>query len=84
MTIRKEVYLYMDKLPECSISGWQLFTVISVRTGKKTYPTTLLNMCRTYADLTGSDFVCIDRKKSIYHFKPSKIKIGDALLGGKE
>lgn len=85
MTIRKEVFLFLDSIQnECSISGWQLYSAISVKTGRKTYPTTLLNICRVYADLTGGDFVCVDRKKSIYKFTPSKIKLGDALLSGIE
>ena len=84
MTITRTLYKIMDTLPERDISGWQLFDMVSSVTGKDTYPSTLISMARDYADITGSDFDCVDRQKSIYHFKPSGFTIGNSIIWGKE
>lgn len=69
-TVTSVVYDYLDSLQGTRIiSGWQLFDTIRGKTGKNTYPTTLLEYCRNYADISGSEFKCIDKKKSIYLFK---------------
>ena len=83
MTITKTLFDYFDSLSECIISGWDLFEEIRTRTGKNTYPSTLLKMAREYADISGADFICIDTKKSIYKFKPC-IRLGNAIIRGKE
>ena len=80
---KKELFKLLDSLPECDISGWQLFERMFIRTGKKTYPHTLLNYCREYADISGADFFCIDYQKSKYQYKPF-LKISTALISGKE
>lgn len=82
MTIRKALYHFLDDLPECNISGWELHDKMLFLTGKYTYPETLLKSCRVYADASGAEFTCIDRARSLYHYKPG-YKIATAL-GGKE
>lgn len=68
-SIKSQVFTYLDELESPSlISGWQLFESISALTGRKTYPSTLLDYCREYSDLTGSNFICIDHEKSKYSF----------------
>jgi hypothetical protein len=82
--ITRTLYKFFDTLPETDISGWRLFEEMHEMTGKNTYPSTLIQMSRDYADITGSDFTCIDRQKSIYHFKPSGFTIGNTQICGKE
>ena len=79
MTVTQAVYRLMDKLPEREISGWELFEIVKGYTGKNTYPSTLLQIVRDYADITGADFICIDRKKSIYKYIPC-IRLGNAII----
>lgn len=79
MTVTKTVYRILDDMQECNISGWRLFDMVHRETGKHSYPSTILDICRKYADITGSDFECIDRTKSIYHFKPN-IRLGNAAV----
>ena len=79
MTVTQAVYKVMDKLPEREISGWELFEIVKGFTGKNTYPSTLLQMVRDYADITGADFVCVDRQKSIYKYTPG-FRLGTAII----
>lgn len=83
MTVTKAVYEYLDSLKECDISGWKLYEIMELRTGRKTYPSTLLKICRNYADITGADFDCIDNQKSKYHFIPG-VRLGSAIIAGRE
>ena len=84
MTITKALYNYLDSFDEqVELSGWQIFDAIRDVTGKNTYPSTLLQMCREYADITGADFICINNQKSLYRFTPN-IKLGNAIIEGKE
>jgi hypothetical protein len=82
MTVASALYNFLDTLPECNISGWKLFDELVAITGRETYPNTLLQYARRYADMAGAEFVCVDRNKSVYHYKPG-YKISGAL-GGKE
>lgn len=79
MTLRKIIFKFLDNQQECNISGWQLFNIIHNATGKSPYPTTILQICREYADITGADFICVNHSKSIYKYIPG-IKIGNAIL----
>ena len=53
------------------------------RTLRRTYPATLIQYARDYADISGASFSCVDPQESRYHFTPG-VKLGNALLGGKE
>ena len=63
------VYKYLD---ECEspkvISGLYLQSDINAITNKQTYASTILDYARDYADITGSEFKCIDNQKSMYSF----------------
>ena len=84
MSITRAVYKFLDTIDkECNISGWQLYDAINRETGRCIYPTSLLQMARDYADITGADFECIDHQRSIYKFVPN-IKLGNAILVGIE
>ena len=84
MTVTKAVYKYLDSFnSKVELSGWQIFEAIKDITGKWTYPSTLIQMCRNYADITGADFECIDNQKSLYRFIPN-VKLGNAIIVGKE
>lgn len=84
MSITRTVYNFLDNLDNCTISGWELFEKINAITGRKTYPTTLLRMAKAYAEITGGEFYCIDKSKSIYKFEKGVFKIEDAILEGVE
>lgn len=79
MTIKAALWNLFDSLTECDISGWRLFDLMYARTGRKTYPQTLLDYCREYADIAGAEFRCIDRERSIYRFTPG-VKIAGAII----
>jgi hypothetical protein len=79
MTIKEHLWELLDSLKECDISGWRLFDMMYSRTGKKTYPSKLLDYCREYASISGAIFSCVDHKKSKYHYTPG-IKISGGIL----
>lgn len=83
MTVRKAVFEYLDSIDSCNISGWKLFDHIASVTGRHSYPTTLLNYAREYADISGGKFKCIDNQRSIYQFEKGII-LGSAILSGVE
>ena len=69
-SIRQALFAYLDSSPAGDISGWELFEAIARKTGRKTYPATLLEYARDYAELSGAEFACIDQEHSVYRFKP--------------
>lgn len=83
MTVKEAVFEYFDSLQSCNISGWKLFDHIASVTGKHSYPTTLLNYAREYADISAGSFNCIDNQRSIYHFEKGFV-LGPAIIAGKE
>lgn len=83
MSIRREVFQILDSLPETKITGWNLHEMIYFKTGRKPYPSTLLQYARDYCDISGGELVCIDPQKSIYRFVPG-YGIGKAILEGRE
>ena len=83
MTVTKTVYNYFDNLKDGTIiSGWELFNIINSKTGKKTYPSTLLHMARNYADESGGELECISVKESKYKFHKG-YTLGNAILDRK-
>lgn len=85
MTITKTVYAFLDSLEDnARISGWELFDIIYKKTNKHTYPSTLLKMCRTYCDIVGGQFECVDKRNSVYIFHKGKFILGNSILNGKE
>ena len=85
MTVTKIVYNFLDNLSDgFIISGWALTDEINSRSGRHTYPSTLLGYCREYCDIVGSDWECLDNQKSIYKFHKGKIKLGNFVPYGRE
>ena len=79
MTIKARLAEFLDGLPEQDISGWQLFDYMLSATRRNTYPATLLQYAREYADRAGGEFRCVDLGKSIYHYVPG-IKIAGTII----
>lgn len=68
--VKKIFYDFLDSVESPIIlSGWEIQKRLYEKTFKHTYPSTLLRYARDYADITGSDFTCLDKKKSIYKFE---------------
>jgi len=85
MSVTKLVYNFLDNLSDgVVISGWALTNEINSRSGRNTYPSTLLGYCREYCDIVGGEWECLDNQKSIYRFHKGKITIGNIKLHGKE
>jgi hypothetical protein len=76
MTIKATLHRLLDSQPPGLISGWLLFDLMYPLTGEKTYPPTLLDYAREYADASGAVFECVDRVRSIYRYEP-----GSAIAG---
>jgi hypothetical protein len=83
MTIKQVVFQYLDSCPEKLITGWCLFDEIRPLTGRETYPSTLIEYCKLYADITSGSFKCVNRQKSIYKFILG-FGIGSARIEGIE
>ena len=83
MSVKSELWLYLDTLPAITISSWALYNVMFNRTGRHTLPSTLLSYARTYCDIAGADFTCIDNQRSIYKYVPG-CKISGAITAGRE
>jgi len=79
MSIRQSLFAFLDDLPPGNISGWELFDRMRERTGRNTYPATLLDYARDYCDLSGASFDCVDAERSIYHYSPS-VKVAGAIV----
>lgn len=75
MTLKDVVFAYMDKQRAGDFSGWLLFEAIKNRTGRNRYPETILHYVREYASRSGAEFSCIDKARSLYHYRPG-IKLG--------
>jgi len=84
MSITKAVYETLDNLQEGIISGRELQFLVSNKTGKDPYHSTVLGKARDYCDITGGELECIDNKRSLYRFKPGVFKIENAILSGRE
>lgn len=85
MRVNKIVYDFLDNLEDgFVISGWTLTEEINGRSKRSTYPSTLLDYCRDYCDITGGDWECIDRSMSIYKFHKGKFTLNGSFLNGKE
>ena len=85
MTVSRIVYDYLDELVDgTEISGWELTEQINSRSGKHSYPSTLLDYCRDYCDLVGGEWECVDNQKSIYKFHQGCCKLNGFVPRGKE
>lgn len=78
MTIKAAVFGILDHMPPRTISGWELFELAHKETGQKTYPSTLLQYAREYAELSGASFKPLDPARSIYLYRPG-IEISGAI-----
>jgi hypothetical protein len=78
-SIRQSLFAYLDSLSPRNISGWDLFAEIQTRTGRNSYPATLLGYAREYSAISGARFDCVDPERSIYRFEPSA-KIAGAIV----
>lgn len=68
--VKAKVYKYLDTVHSPKVfHGWDLQHIMLSITQKNTYPSTLLDYVRDYADETGSNFVCLDKNKSKYKFE---------------
>lgn len=83
LSVTRAVYEILDSHPAGMISGRELQHMTALRTGREPYHSTVLEKARTYADLSGAMFECIDNKRSLYRFEPG-FGLGDAILGGRE
>jgi hypothetical protein len=83
MTVKAHLWKLFDSMQASDISGWALFEAMYARTGRKTYPQTLLDYCREYADISGAEFRCVDREKSIYRYAPG-VQISGAIIDRRE
>jgi len=83
MSVKSELWKYLDNLPQCEISSWQLYDAMHAITGRCTLPSTLLSYAREYSDISGSDFICIDNQTSLYRYTPN-CKISGAITAGNE
>ena len=79
MTIKAHLWEFLDQLGPATISGWRLFDEMVARTGRKTYPPTLLDYAREYADFSGALLECVDPARSVYRFTPGH-KIAGAIV----
>jgi len=78
--VKKIFYDFLDSVESPIIlSGWEIQKCLYEKTFKHTYPSTLLKYARDYADVTGSDFICLDKKESKYKFVRF-VKFGDAVI----
>ena len=85
MSVTKIVYNFLDNLEDgFIISGWTLTNEINSRSGRNTYPSTLLGYCRAYCDIVGGDWECLDNQKSIYKFHKGSVTLSKCILEGKE
>ena len=70
MNIRKQLFNFLENTESPrKISGWELQNEMRAITGRNTYPSTLLDYTRQFADRTGAKFICTDRKNSKYTFE---------------
>jgi hypothetical protein len=83
MSVKSELWKYLDNLPQCEISSWQLYDAMHAITGRCTLPSTLISYAREYADISGSEFTCFDNQKSEYKYIPGH-KISGAITAGRE
>lgn len=60
-----EMLLNGMKSGNCT-SGWRLFDAVTSMTGRKPYPTTLLQSARRIAKKNNWSFTCVDRQTSEY------------------
>lgn len=60
----------MDGRQPGPITGWELFAAMESRTGKRTYPGTLLQYAREYADIAGATLECVSARESRYQYTP--------------
>ena len=79
MTVKDALWELFDSMPATRISGWQLFNIMRQKTGLWTYPGTILDYAREYADAAGGEFRCVDRERSVYQFEPG-MKIAGAIV----
>lgn len=77
-SIRQSLFRYMDGQGPRVITGWELFGAMEARTGRKTYPGTLLSYLRDYCDVSGANLECVNPRESRYKFTPGH-KISGAL-----
>jgi hypothetical protein len=71
MSNRQKVFKILDDLPEGNYFGRDITELVYQITIKRPYDSTILTYCREYADISGSDFYCIDKQKSRYYYKPN-------------
>lgn len=80
VNVKKIFYDFLDNVETPAfLSGWEIQKSLYEKTFKHTYPSTLLKYARDYADATGSDFICLDKKESKYKFE-RLTKFGDAII----
>ena len=80
MTIRAAVFEVLDNIGKRDISGWQLFDMALLKTGRHTYPTVLIKYGRDWASISGGGFDCIDPVHSVYRVTPGAAKISGAIV----
>ena len=85
MTVTEIVYDFLDNLADgTELSGWTLTEEINGRSGRHTYPSTLLGYCRDYCSIVGGNWECIDNQKSIYKFHKGCFTLNGTVPNGKE
>jgi hypothetical protein len=76
---RQIVFAFLDAHPGGVITGWELFDYVRPRTGRLTYPSTLIGYARDYASIAGASFDCVDPIHSKYNYRRG-CGLADAIL----
>ena len=83
MSIKYKVFAFLDSCDSKVISGWDLYDAVNPITGHRTYPSTLIDYAKEYADCTGATFECVNRAKSKYNFVQG-FRMESAKISGRE
>ena len=74
--LKHAVYRTLDSYRSSrTISGGAFSDTIARRLGRQVYPTVVLKIAKHWATLSLGAFDCIDREKSVYRFKPGRLKV---------
>jgi hypothetical protein len=79
MTFRPALFAFLDAQPARVLSGWDLYDVVEMATGRRPYPPSILKAARDYADKAGAVFDCVDKARSLYQYEPG-VKVSGAIV----
>ena len=74
--LKSTVYRTLDGYKtDRTIRGGEFSDIIVRRLGRLVYPTVVLKIAKHWATLSLGAFDCVDREKSVYRFKPGRLKV---------